>query len=73
MANEGTPLAPEELGQLFHRFYRADPSRGSVTGFGLGLSIAQCITAEHGGKISASTDGVKRNFFTVRLPLKKEG
>ena len=73
VANEGTPLAPEELGQLFHRFYRADPSRGSVTGFGLGLSIAQCITAEHGGKISASTDGVKRNFFTVRLPLKKEG
>ncbi len=67
--SEGTPFSPEELRQLFHRFYRADPSRGAVSGFGLGLSIARCICSEHGGKISASTDGTGTNTFTVRLPL----
>ncbi len=69
VCSEGTPLTSDEISQLFHRFYRADPSRGTVAGFGLGLSIAQCICTEHGGKISASTDGVSTNTFTVRLPL----
>lgn len=72
VCSEGTPLSPEEIRQLFHRFYRADPSRGAVPGFGLGLSIAQCICEEHGGQISASTDGVSVNTFTVRLPAEKD-
>lgn len=69
VTTEGPPLRPEELKQLFRRFYRADPSRGKVEGFGLGLSIAQAVCAEHKGKITASTDGVGANTFTVRLPL----
>ena len=69
VTTDGTPLSPEELKQLFHRFYRADPSRGSVPGFGLGLSIAQCICEEHKGKITAAADRAGQNTFTVRLPL----
>ena len=73
VTSAGTPLAPEELRQLFHRFYRADPSRGTVAGFGLGLSIAQSICGEHRGKITASTDGRESNTFSVRLPLCRKG
>ena len=73
VTSSGTPLAPEELRQLFHRFYRADPSRGTVAGFGLGLSIAQSICGEHRGKITASTDGRESNTFSVRLPLCRKG
>ena len=71
VTTDGAPLRPEELKQLFHRFYRADPSRGNVAGFGLGLSIARHICTEHKGKITATTDGVGTNTFTVRLPLSR--
>lgn len=69
VTNEGIPLTKEELGRLFLRFYRADPSRGSIPGYGLGLSIAQNIVTEHKGKIGAASDGIRANTFSVSLPL----
>ncbi|MCE5343476.1 MAG: HAMP domain-containing histidine kinase [Eubacteriales bacterium] len=68
VANEGTPLPPEECKNIFERFYRSDKSRGQEKGYGLGLAIAQSIVAEHGGKIWAQSDGVKVNTFSVKLP-----
>ncbi|MDO4572503.1 MAG: ATP-binding protein [Clostridia bacterium] len=51
-----TSLPAEELGRLFERFYRADPSRSSQTGgYGIGLSVARAIVAAHGGRIQAET------------------
>ena len=49
VASEGTPLTQTEIRQTFYRFYRADPARSSVPGYGLGLSIALDIAKEHGG------------------------
>ncbi|MCC8060855.1 MAG: HAMP domain-containing histidine kinase [Clostridiales bacterium] len=69
VTSSGTPLSDEEINHIFLRFYRADPSRGSVSGYGLGLSIAQTITAAHGGRIEAESDGKNRNTFRVTLPL----
>jgi len=69
VVSEGTPLTDEERIRIFERFYRVDASRGQTTGFGLGLSIAQSIVEEHGGKIWAESDGVKHNAFFVKIPM----
>ena len=72
----GDTIAPEDLKNIFKRFYRADKSRTSSQShdrtssgsYGLGLSIAESIVREHKGKIWAeSQDG--KNCFYVRLGL----
>lgn len=66
--NTGTPLPKESLPHLFERFYRADSARTREEGgYGLGLSIAEKITENFHGKITAEAheDG---NSFTVNLP-----
>lgn len=66
--SHGTPIPPEELTMIFERFYRSDKSRGEEKGYGLGLSIAQAIVQDHGGRIWAQSDGVSSNIFSVSLP-----
>ena len=65
--SQGQTLSPQELKDIFKRFYRADPARQNDGSFGLGLSIAQGIVNQHGGRIWAeSRDGV--NSFYIELP-----
>ena len=71
VSDEGAPLTKEEIKHLFLRFYRGDTARSNIPGYGLGLSIAQSIVSEHGGKIEASTDGFATNSFIVRLPIQE--
>lgn len=68
VVSHGTPIPPEELTMIFERFYRSDKSRGEEKGYGLGLSIAQAIVQDHGGRIWAQSDGVSSNTFSVSLP-----
>ena len=70
VSNPGDPIPPEQLGHLFERFYRADDSRGEKSGFGLGLSIAQTIAAEHKGTLKAESDLASTRFIYT-MPLKK--
>ena len=70
VSNPGDPIPPEQLGHLFERFYRADDSRGEKSGFGLGLSIAQTIAAEHKGTLKAESDDISTRFL-YPMPLKK--
>ncbi|MBR5371516.1 MAG: HAMP domain-containing histidine kinase [Oscillospiraceae bacterium] len=68
VSGAGEPLSKEDCKKVFKRFYRADPSRNDHESYGLGLSIAESIIREHGGKIWAeSTDGY--NIFSVSLPI----
>ena len=48
---EGLIKADES--KLFERFYRADPSRSTGGGFGIGLSIARSIAEGHHGSLTA--------------------
>jgi heavy metal sensor kinase len=66
----GIGIAPEHLGKLFQRFFRADRARSRESGgAGLGLAICKSFVLSHGGTISvASTPGVG-STFTVDLPL----
>lgn len=71
VANSGEPIPKEQREKLFERFFRADEARVSEGNhFGLGLSIAGSIVANHHGKIWVeSHDG--QNVFQVVLPVGK--
>ena len=67
VSNPGPAISAEDRKNIFKRFYRVDKSRHRDGSYGLGLSIAENIVREHGGRIWAeSTDG--RNSFHVQLP-----
>lgn len=72
VATPGEPLSPEECKNVFKRFYRVDRARAMDHSYGLGLSIAESIASEHGGKIRC--EGTETgNVFTVTLPTAKGG
>ena len=60
--NTGTPIAKDQLNNLFERFYRVDEARTRTNaGYGLGLSMAKRIVEMHNGKIwytSSEEEGV---------------
>ena len=65
--NPGPEISPEDRKNLFKRFYRADKARHRDGSYGLGLSIAENIVREHGGKIWVDSTGTENQFF-VQLP-----
>lgn len=64
----GEPLSAQVCRDIFKRFYRADPARHAQGSYGLGLSIAQSIVADHRGKIWAEPK-IGGNLFYVAFPL----
>lgn len=62
-----------DYSRFFERFYRADSSHcrdaKGTSGYGIGLAMAQDLTAAFKGKISASYDTKKESIsFTVVIP-----
>ncbi len=69
VSNPGAAIPPEDLKKIFQRFYRMDKARSRDGSFGLGLSVAESIVAQHKGKIWAeSQNGM--NTFIAELPKK---
>ncbi len=70
--DRGIGIGANELPHIFERFYRADSSRTNqeITGYGLGLAIAQNIIQVHDGDIHVSSAPGKGSTFTVLLPIK---
>ncbi|MFO1062408.1 MAG: ATP-binding protein [Pirellulales bacterium] len=68
----GIGIAPEDLGRLFDRFYRADPARSrSIGGNGLGLAICKRIVELHGGEISVSSFSPASINMPVDMPMEE--
>jgi signal transduction histidine kinase len=66
----GVGIATEEQSKVFERFYRVDKARSrDLGGAGLGLSIAQWIVQQHGGKIEVESGLGKGSIFRLELPL----
>lgn len=63
-SDTGKGIEPKALEQIFD-FYYSTKDQGS----GLGLSIAQQIIEEHGGKISVSSELNRGTTFYIRLPI----
>jgi two-component system phosphate regulon sensor histidine kinase PhoR len=67
--NTGADVPPEARDQIFHRFYRSDPSHNQETpGHGLGLSIAREIARAHGGDVRLVQSDSRWTEFSIVLP-----
>ena len=70
----GIGISPEDLPNVFERFYRADKARTrELGGVGLGLSIGRWITEVHAGSIEVQSAPGQGSIFQVRLPLALTG
>ncbi len=68
VSNPGEEISKEDLKNIFKRFYRIDKARTMNHSYGLGLSIADSIVKEHGGKIWAESENGIISFH-VQLML----
>jgi signal transduction histidine kinase len=66
----GIGIAPEDLPNIFQRFYRADSVRAEG-GYGLGLSLASTIAQLHGATIDAKSRPGEGSLFTVEFPTRE--
>ena len=67
VVDRGIGIAPDHVGQLFERFYRADVT--GAGGLGLGLHISKMLVDAHGGRITVQSTEGQGSTFTVALPL----
>lgn len=68
--NTGPGIPPEEIPQLFDRFFRGHRApRPGVPSTGLGLGLCRWIAELHGGRIEVFSTPRHGTTFTVWLPL----
>ena len=68
VSDNGCGIPAEELPKIFDRFYRVDASRDRETGgYGLGLSIAFKVAAQHAGSLTVSNGG-RGAVFRLTIP-----
>jgi len=69
VTDTGDGIQPEDIPNVFERFYRGEKSRSRETGgAGLGLAIARGIVQAHGGEIHVESDMGKGTRFIFWLP-----
>ncbi|HIK26569.1 MAG: GAF domain-containing protein [Oscillatoriaceae bacterium SKW80] len=67
--NTGVEIPPEELQQIFNKFYRIPKAnRWQQGGTGLGLAVVQKLTEEMGGSIEVAST-TSQTYFKLNLPL----
>jgi two-component system heavy metal sensor histidine kinase CusS len=62
VTDTGIGIHPDDLPQLFDRYYRSKSARDSGRGVGLGLAIVRRIVELHGGKVDVQSE---RNVGTA--------
>jgi signal transduction histidine kinase len=66
----GMGISPENLSQLFQRFWQADNSaHRKFQGAGIGLALVKELVEAHGGQVSARSEVGRGTTMIVRLPL----
>lgn len=71
IADTGLGIPAKQLKRIFHRFYRV-PGRDlvKIKGTGLGLFLVRNIARQHGGDVTAQSQGLGHGTtLTLRLPL----
>jgi signal transduction histidine kinase len=69
VADTGTGIPPEDVPQVFDRFWRGERSRSRAGGgSGLGLAIAKQLVELHGGTIGLESTPGEGSVFWLTLP-----
>jgi signal transduction histidine kinase len=70
VADTGEGIPAEHLPHVFERFYRVDRARDRRHGgSGIGLAIVKALVEEHGGSVTAASDGPGQgSTLTITLP-----
>ena len=69
----GPGIAPDDLANVFDRFWRADPSRDRASGgTGIGLTICRRLIELHGGYIEVESTLGQGSTFRFWLPFSTE-
>jgi signal transduction histidine kinase len=68
LSDNGNGLSLEEQEQIFEEFTRIHPSKDSIKGHGLGLSIVQRIIKKMGGEVSVESKPGEGCTFSFTLP-----
>lgn len=67
--NSGSGIAPQDLPNVFERFYKTDRSRSQdKTGVGLGLYIVRTVIQLHGSEIHVSSKEGEYTEFAFSIP-----
>jgi PAS domain S-box-containing protein len=69
VTDHGLGMTPEQLTQVFDRFFRADTS-GNIPGTGLGMTIVKEIIELHGGEVTVSSTFGEGTTVILWLPVR---
>ncbi len=69
ISNVAENMTEEHCKRMFDRFYRADSSRDSRGGFGIGLAMAQAIVLSHNGKITSELSPEQILSISITFPV----
>ena len=67
--DKGIGIPPNDLSQLFERYYRGGNVSG-IVGTGMGLYLVKMVIDVHGGEITVESSEGEGSKFSVRLPLR---
>tara|TARA_B100000809_G_scaffold144339_1_gene141922 strand:+ start:9752 stop:13900 length:4149 start_codon:yes stop_codon:yes gene_type:complete len=68
--DNGKGIPPENLNNIFERFYQLGNNEGEVSGGGIGLSFCKSIVNLFGGEIFATSTPKVETRFSVKIPSK---
>ncbi|MBI4055107.1 MAG: GAF domain-containing protein [Elusimicrobia bacterium] len=70
--DDGSGVPSEEHSKIFEKFYQSEEYfTGQVEGWGLGLTLAQKIAEEHGGRVTLQSQMGQGSTFSVFLPYEQ--
>lgn len=71
VVDTGNGISPENLDNIFERFYQLGSKAGNVSGGGIGLSFCKSLVNLLGGEISAESNPGVETRFSVKIPSQK--
>ncbi|MBD3398382.1 PAS domain-containing protein [Candidatus Micrarchaeota archaeon] len=69
VSDQGRGMTPDQVEQIFDKFYRGEYSNTGAEGVGLGMTIVKHLVDAHGGRVLATSEPGKGTDVTVSIPV----